>query len=200
LGKEIALSGTSGILIHTNSVPFPLTVLREGGAQQVYAFCGESYDSHCASWLFPRTATRTENSLRDLFRRDENPLTTSFVMPLYVTTDGRMHFQREDTQFLVEVLASETKTKGKETKRFVVLAAASRIRRSLPSNDPVGLSSMDIPKVEHDKEVVEVIVSGRFHDGLSAAQLAESLQQAGRSVHTKDPGQDWKTWQPGSGR
>jgi hypothetical protein len=183
LGQQIALSGVDGILIHTNSVPFPLTVLNQHSGKSVYSFCGEIYDPYCAAWLFPRRDIKTAASLRELFARSEKPLTTCFIMPLFVTTDGKMYFQSDETRFLVEILA-------REAPKCVILAVSERIRSGDVGGSPIGLTTMDMPSASDGREV-DVICCGPFSDGLSAEAVRESLRRPGRTVHTKDGSVDW---------
>lgn len=174
LGREIALNGAGGILIHTNSVPFPMTVLRDKSSQFVYSFCGGEYDPFCAGWLFGRRDEETTKSLQALFTRAFAPLDTAFVMPLMVSTDGMLHFRLDQTAHLVELLTSYAK-------RVVILSVGNRI--SSPEDDTYAfpLSSCKA-KPDGSNANVALIACGPSKSATPQHDLINSLSSLGIEV------------------
>ena len=168
LGQEIAARGTAGVLIYTNSVPFPLTILRDGSGQFVYSFCGGEYDAVCAGWLFSRRDTRTRDELRRLFARSEDRLTAAVVMPLLVTADGKLHFRRDETAFLVEEL-------GALADQLIVLAVGDRLAVTSHRTD---LSCYTLPAVTPQKSI-EVITGGAPTNGIGKEEVLGPLRERG---------------------
>ncbi len=184
LGREISLNGSDGLLIHTNSVPFPLTVLHEKCGKIVYTFCGSLYDPICAGWLFPRSEVVTREELKKLFTRDEKPLDTAFIMPLLVQSDGTLYYQRDETTALVEILVEHAKN-------VVILVTADRLTNE-PAGSDRGLSPTSLPETTPDKSI-ELITCGSPHESLSQESLVDGFTSKRIVVHWKLPEEEgWK--------
>ena len=187
LAKELANSPsvTTGNLIYTNSVVFPLFMLREGSPNRLYAFCGPLYDPECGGWLFPTADIETENELSRLFTRDNNPLTTAFVMPAAMVPDGRIFFKRDDTNKLIKILAQEAE-------HLVIMTVGDRMRseeKLKSSSDSPQYSTMISPKNQPNKKV-SLVISGRPSTG-DLLDFGNALANVGLDVQWHDHNRQW---------
>jgi hypothetical protein len=157
LGHELRQKGAicADSLLYTNSAVFPLTVLRKTTDYKVYAFCGPDYDPVCGGWLFAEDDATTAEELRRLFQRTSNPLTTAFVAPRWMSSDGMMYFERKEAAHLVRVLA-------KEATELVITLVANRLVQGTPNvGTEVFPVSLAAPESRKKDGKVWLLVAGK---------------------------------------
>jgi hypothetical protein len=94
-------------LFYSNSVVFYLPLLygKSNGRHSIWPFCGHAFDSHCAGWLIPQNDGKSFTSLRELFERGDDRLTTAFLMPRYITPKDGVFYERSDSAMFADTLA-----------------------------------------------------------------------------------------------
>lgn len=185
VGKQIAISGSDGILIHTNSVALPITILpsRSSGIS-VYTNCGSEFDDICGGWLFPLKDTTAHQQLSDLFLRPQAPLETVFISPFMFTLDGRIHYEGKDSSALVKTLI-------RSAKRIVILLVGDRVNGDI-QDLPLRIDSIDISTAAIDKQV-EFVIHGNPKNTSQKEAIAK-LVERGFRVHWKLPEEEaWAT-------
>ncbi len=127
LGNAIAENpaATTGCLFYTNSIVFPLTVLRDQCPHAVYSFCGSSYDPMCGGWLFPPHDAKTSDEFRHLFLREEGRLSTAFLMPISTSISEGPAFLRNETAWMARIAIDHAQ-------KIVIMSTADRICETPP--------------------------------------------------------------------
>lgn len=112
-------------LIYTNSAvaPIPMLFGQTISRHSIWPFRGHLFDNACGGWLLPTNDDPAFNAIRDLFRRQNDPLTTAFITPRYLVPNDAVYFEREEAAFLANVLATEAK-------HVVLLALGDRVKAS----------------------------------------------------------------------
>jgi hypothetical protein len=173
----------NGTLFHTNSIVFPLTVLKERCPHWVYTFCGSVYDPLCGGWLIHSTDTEPTRQLRDLFERERDPLTTVFLTPICTSAEGGMYFIKDDTAHLVGTILST------RVQHVVIMTVASRVHTRATDGDAWCTVSWSDYLTRGKK--VSLIVAGRPRQG-DLAVLADLFAKKGVDVHyCQTPGGEW---------
>lgn len=181
LGKSSEVPG--GGLFYTNSIVFPITVLREQGPYHVWTFCGKNYDEKCGGWLFPTDDKETERHLRELFGRGDGQLTTAFVAPIATTVEEGIYFHRHDTAGLVRILAENAG-------HLVIMSLADRI---YPDRTHEGTTAWCPCRQWGGFQGRVSLVIGRDSAEKPMDQLARQLHDKGVDVQWLDHATgDWK--------
>jgi hypothetical protein len=188
----LAITGTPsashGCLFYTNSVVFPLTILRERCPHSVYSFCGSIYDPLCGGWLFPASDAKTTGELQRLFNRDEDPLTTAFLSPSCVTAEGDMFFMRDETSHLVATVMSS------KVPHVVLMAAGDRVRAKPLGNEATSAVSW-LDSIANGKTVSLVFADVRPQ--YNVQQMAQQFSKKGIDVTAFESGKpNWIRLKP----
>lgn len=111
-------------LIYTNSAVahLPLLFSRSNGKHTIWPFCGKSFDPICAGWQIPNDDTESFDALRNLFERKQEPLKTAYLMPVFVTPDQVVFYEKSEAAQFANVLAT--------AEEVVVLTVGNRILES----------------------------------------------------------------------
>lgn len=176
LGAALTKEGSvsDGSLFHTNSIVFPMAVLRERCPHWVYTFCGSIYDPMCGGWLFPSTETETTRQLRDLFDRPRDPLTTVFLTPLTTSAEGQMYFIKNETVHLVATILATA------VQHVVIMTVAPRVTGSVADGQS-WLSESWLDCLSRKKKVSLVMMGQPRQNNL--IQLVAQFAEKGVDVH-----------------
>jgi len=173
-------------LIHTNSTAFPYLMLGKSSTFQVYTLCGKKHDAKCCGWLFDLDDTEAEKYLRSLFPkgRETNPLDLAVITPQFMTVDGRVCFEREDTKNLVNVLMEEAP-------RVLVLSPGQRIFRNQDEAEKMNrgtiLHFMELGR-SREGQNIELVVAGELTQLDGKTSELERLKTTLRAKCTYRPG------------
>lgn len=117
-------------LIHTNSAVAHLPILSTDshGRVSIWTVCAESFDSNCGGWNIPNGTTgKTADNVKELFTRNNDRLTTAFLMPLYVTPKDGCLYENPDAARFADLLSLADEV--------IILATGNRVvagRDALP--------------------------------------------------------------------
>jgi hypothetical protein len=120
-------------LIHTNSAVAHLPILSgdSHGHLSIWPVGAESFDPNCGGWNIPcGTTGKTTENVRELFTREQDRLTTVFLMPLYVTPKDGVFYENRDAARFADLLSIADEV--------VILATGDRVangRAELPKNN-----------------------------------------------------------------
>jgi hypothetical protein len=152
LGQAIAraeIPPTS--LFYTNSIVFPLAVLRPNAHYAVYTFCGSIYDPVCGGWLFPVGDSATADMLRNLYNRQDAPLKIAYLMPDAISPGG-VYYQRAESALLCRILIEESS-------QIVILATPNRLREDKDRGDACYCA--EAGQLAMREKPVSLVVAGR---------------------------------------
>ena len=185
LALHIAKHHVKPNVLHTNSIFFPLAVLPANSHHMVYTFCGPVYDSMCGGWFFHEG--ETGKVLQELFTRQKDPLTTSFLSPIAVKPDtGPYYVRAEAAQFASYLIEG--------AKKIVIMAPANRLyTEEQPFGDNKRWSRAWFGG---DMKEMHIVISGSPAEGDYRDLVGAFLHATGQikwRVHWKDPGDGkWK--------
>lgn len=163
-------------LIYTNSAvaPIPLLFGQTISRHSIWPFRGHLFDNACGGWLLPTNDDSAFNALRDLFRREKDPLETAFITPRYIVPNDAVYFEREEAAFLANVLATEAR-------HVVLLAVGDRVkasRHALPEGSTVFPALQRVISSARDK--ITAVIGWPLH---GPQQVAQQLKSSVGTLH-----------------
>jgi hypothetical protein len=184
LGRYFGTNHSLSTLFYTNSIVFPCTVLQENAFHQVYTFCGPIYDQLCGGWLFPLDDSRTAGELRKLFTRQEDPLTTAFLMPTAMKVDSGAFYMRAEAAAMARILIAEAK-------HIIIMAPGPRLYG--PGDDLPPDQSWNCawgPDWKGLQKNVSLIISGIPNRG-NLHEILRLFEEHGLEIHWQDVSGGW---------
>ncbi|MHB8897202.1 MAG: hypothetical protein ACYC6Y_00495 [Thermoguttaceae bacterium] len=188
----------AGSLFHTNSIVFPILVLEEHPEVSVYAFSGTEYDNFCGGWLPRHVDKEAQEHLDSLFNRTIDPLKDSYVTPMTVSANGRLHFTRSELVPVIETLCEHSA-------EMVIMTFTGRIHETEEQMRSSEVSRHhELRAVGHNHgwtmqsgHPARLVVSRDPNDLRGKEKMSairQSLREAGLDVHWQEKDGKWDTF------
>jgi hypothetical protein len=127
LARELVKKIVGGSWFCTNSIAIPLVMLQECNNFTVYTLNGADCDPLCGGWLPRHDDDEAHSYLRELFKRDRNPLRKAIVTPIAATADkGELLYTRDQLLPVLKIL-------HEHSHEMIVMTFTGRIYRNLTS-------------------------------------------------------------------